>query len=208
MRSQPAPLLTTGPKNIGVKRLNWSAKYCPAPNLGPDAKKSCLWSSVYVAAHEGRFDASQNMADELIALSPGDAFLVGDLSQAARWAGKTELALGRADYGLTNDPNFADYYKWLKANALTDIEKYAESAELIDGTADVQPAFPMLRAINYVHLGKIEAANSEIAKVRAMLPAITASRWRDMTFHINPAVIDRQVADLVSAGLPRGVPGH
>lgn len=179
-------------------------KVLPRANLGPDAKKSCLWSSVYVAAHEGRFDASQKMADELLTLSPGDAFLVGDLSQAARWAGKTELALERADYGLTNDPKFGDYYKWLKANALTDIEKYEESAELMVGTADIQPGFPMLRAINYVHLGQPGAAHEEIAKVTAMLPALTASRWRDMTFHIDPGVIDRQVNDLVAAGLPRG----
>ena len=35
-----------------------------------------------------------------------------------------------------------------------------------------------------------------------MQPWLKATRWRDMTFHINPAVIDRQVADLVAAGVP------
>ena len=179
------------------------AKVLPRANLGPDAKKSCLWSSVYVSAHEGKFDKSLRRADEVIALSPGDALLVGDLSQAARFNGLTEKALERADYGLRNDPNFGDYYLLMKANALTDIEQYAESAALIAKASDFQITMPLLRAINYIHLGKADDAHSEVAKALKMQPWYTAARWRDMTFHVNPAVIDRQVADLVAAGLPQ-----
>ena len=177
-------------------------KILPRANLGPDAKKSCLWSSAYVSAHEGKFDLSLQRAEELIALSPGDAFLVGDLSQPARFSGLTDLALERADYGLKNDPNFADYYLSQKANALTDVERYAESEALMAGTADIAVNFPLLRAINYVHLKKPDDARKEVAKALAMQPTYTAARWRDFTFHIDPAVIDRQVADLVEAGLP------
>ena len=178
------------------------AKVLPRANLGPDAKKSCLWSSVYVSAHEGKFDQALRRADEVIALSPGDALLVGDLSQAARFSGLTDKALERADFGLKNDPNFADYYLMMKANALTDIEKYAESAALIEKTSDFQITMPLLRAINDVHLGKVDEAHAEVAKALKMQPWYTAERWRDMTFHIDRAVIDRQVADLVAAGLP------
>jgi TolB-like protein/class 3 adenylate cyclase len=177
-------------------------KILPRANLGPDARKSCLWSSVYVGAHEGKFDLSLKRAEELIALSPGDAFLVGDLSQPARFSGLTDLALERADYGLRNDPNFSDYYLSLKANALTDVERYAESAALMAGTSDIAVNFPLIRAINYVNLGKPEDARKEVSKALTMLPDYTAARWRDFTFHIDPAVIDRQVADLVAAGLP------
>lgn len=174
----------------------------PRANLGLDARKSCLWSSVYVSAQEGKFDAALKLADELIALSPGDAFLVGDLSQAARWSGKIDLALERAEYGLKNDPNFADFYVSLKANVFTDIEKYAESAALLNGTSDFQIFVPLLRAINFVHLGKLELAKSEVAKALAIQPDYTAARYRASTFHIDHTVIDRQVADLVVAGLP------
>ncbi|MCX7304880.1 MAG: adenylate/guanylate cyclase domain-containing protein [Hyphomicrobiales bacterium] len=177
-------------------------KILPRANLGPDARKSCLWSSVYVSAHEGKFDVALQKADELIALSPGDAFLHGDLSQAARWAGKTQLALDRAEYGINNDPNYRDYYISLKANVLTDLERYEESAVLMDGIADVQFSLPLLRAINYVNLGKLDAARGEIAKALAVFPGYKAERWRDMTFHVDRAVIDRQVADLIAAGLP------
>ena len=174
----------------------------PRANLGPDARKSCLWSSVYVSGHEGRFDAALQTAEELIALSPGDAFLVGDLSQAARWVGKTELALDRAEYGLRNDPNFGDYYIAQKANVLTDLGRYAESAALLKSTTDIMIFIPLLRAINYVNLEKLEIARSEVAKALTTQPNYTAAKWRDATFHIDLAVIDRQVADLIAAGLP------
>jgi adenylate cyclase len=137
-----------------------------------------------------------------MALAPGDAFLIGDLSNVARWSGKTERALELADYALRNDPNFADYYLSVKANVLTDIERYTESAALITGTADVVIGIPLLRAINYMHMEKSAEARSEVAKVLAMLPWYTAERWRDFEYNINPAVINRQVADLIAAGLP------
>jgi adenylate cyclase len=141
-------------------------------------------------------------ADEVIALSPGDAFLVGDLSQPARFVGDTDKALERADFGLRNDPSNGDYYRAMKAFALTDVERYTESAELVEGTADVFIGVPLLRAINFMHLGKPELARSEVRKALVGQPWYTAERWRDLTFHINPAVIDRQVADLIAAGLP------
>lgn len=172
------------------------------PSLGPDARKSGLWSFSYVAAHEGKFDKSLQSAQEVMALSPGDAFLIGDLSSAYRWHGVTDKAIELADFALRSDPNNAPYYLSMKAFVLTDLERYAESAELIEGTADFFIGIPLLRAINFVHLGRPGDARKEIDKVLAVQPWYTAARWRDMTFNINHAVIDRQVADLVKAGLP------
>lgn len=172
------------------------------PSLGPDAKKSGLWSFSYVNAHEGKFDKSLQSAQEVMALSPGDAFLIGDLSSAYRWHGMTDKAIELADFALRSDPNNAPYYLSMKAFVFTDQERYAESAKLIDGTADFFIGVPLLRAINYVNLGKSGEAHSEIGKVLAQQPWYTAARWRDMTFNIQPAVINRQVAALVKAGLP------
>ncbi len=172
------------------------------PDLKPDERKSCLWASIYVNGHEGRFDQMQRAVDEVLTLAPGDAFLVGDLSCAARWLGQTEKAFERAEYGLKNDPNFAQYYLSLKAQALTDVERYAESAAILQNTSDLTAMVPMLRAVNYMHLRKPDQAKAEVAKAKAMLPWITAVGWRDFTFHKDPAIIDRQVTDLISAGLP------
>lgn len=172
------------------------------PNLGPDAKKSGLWSFSYVAAHEGKFDLAVQSAEDVVALSPGDAFLRGDMSSAYRWHGMTDKAIAWADDALGNDPNNAHYYLSMKAFVLTDMQRYAESAALIAGTSDVFVGVPLLRAINFVNLGKPDEARKEVAKVLAQQPWYTAPRWRDLTFNIDPAVIDRQVDDLVKAGLP------
>jgi hypothetical protein len=90
----------------------------------------------------------------------------------------------------------------MKAFVLTDIGRYEESAKLIDGTADIFIGIPLLRAINFVHLGRPDDARKEIDKVLTVQPWYTAARRRDMTFNIKLAIIDRQVADLVKAGLP------
>ena len=172
------------------------------PSLGPDAKKSGLWSFSYVSAHEGSFDKSLQSAQEVMALSPGDAFLIGDLSSAYRWHGMNDKAIELADFALRSDPNNAPYYLSMKAFVFTDEERYAESAKLIDSTADFFIGVPLLRAINFVNLGKPDDAYKEIGKVLAQQPWYTAARWRDMTFNIKPDVIDRQVAALIKAGLP------
>jgi class 3 adenylate cyclase/TolB-like protein len=172
------------------------------PSLGPDAKKSGLWSFTYVTAHEGNFDKSLQSAQEVMALSPGDAFLIGDLSSAYRWRGLTDKAMELADFALRSDPNNAPYYLSMKAFVYTDRQQYVESSRLIDGTADFFVGVPLLRAINFVNLGKPDDAHKEIGKVLAQQPWYTAARWRDMTFNIDPTVIDRQVGALVKAGLP------
>lgn len=172
------------------------------PSLGPDAKKSGLWSFSYVNAHEGKFDKSLQSAEEVMALSPGDAFLIGDLSSAYRWHGMTDKAIELADFALRSDPNNAAYYLSMKAFVFTDMQRYQESAKLIDGTADFFIGIPLLRAINFVNLGKTDDARREIDKVLAQQPWYTAARWRDLTFNVDRSVIDRQVADLLKAGLP------
>ena len=34
-----------------------------------------------------------------------------------------------------------------------------------------------------------------------MIPGFTAQRWREVAFASDPAVLDRQIADLIKAGL-------
>ena len=44
------------------------------PDLKPDERKSCLWASIYVNGHEGRFDQVQREVDEVLTLAPGAPF--------------------------------------------------------------------------------------------------------------------------------------
>ena len=61
---------------------------------------------------------------------------------------------------------------------------------------------PLLRAINAVRLDLPEEAKAEIGKALEMQPGFTAEQWRKVAFASDPAVIERQIADLVKAGLP------
>ena len=58
-------------------------------------------------------------------------------------------------------------------------------------------------AIALVRLGRIDKARAE---VRAYLgkndPKFTGGAWRTAWFYSDPAIVDREVADLATAGLP------
>ena len=59
-----------------------------------------------------------------------------------------------------------------------------------------------MKAINAIHMGNPEQAGREVEKIRKMDPDYTAQTWRETTFASDQKLIDRQVADLIEAGLP------
>lgn len=80
--------------------------------------------------------------------------------------------------------------------------KVGEPAKLVKGTLDVFSGVPLLRAINFVDLDKLEKASEEIAEVTGQQPWYTAECWRGLIFDVDQRVVDSQVQDLIKAGLP------
>ena len=62
---------------------------------------------------------------------------------------------------------------------------------------------PLNIAIDLVRLGRIDEAK---AQVKLMLekndPKFTQAKWRQGYFYSDPSIVEREVADLATAGLP------
>ena len=169
--------------------------------LTPMEKKLAHWLFAYVHAFEGDINSAEKEAEVAVALSPYDAFLTGDCSQFHIYAGNYDSAIAWADFAIKNDPAFLAYYAIYKGWAETAAGRYAESRETMKDSGDFMVNAPLLRAINAVRLGLIEEAKLEIAKAELIIPGFTSERWREIAYASDPAVLDRQIADLVKAGL-------
>lgn len=160
------------------------------------------WLLAYANLVEREPENALREAEAAIALAPNDAFLVGTLAEVAASAGDYDKAVSWADFGIRNDPANA-LLRFLKGFVLTAGGRYQESDEAMKTLGDWFAGIPLVRSINAVNLGKIDEAKSQMKKALELDPSSTAEKWRQLTF-FEDNVLDRQVSDLVTAGLPKG----
>lgn len=126
--------------------------------------------------------------------------MVGVLAEVAVASGDIDKAVSWADFGIRNDPASA-ILSYLKGFALTAGGRYQESDEAMKALGDWFASIPLVRSINAVNLGNIYEAKSQTKKALELDPSLTAEKWRKITF-VDDDVLDRQVSDLIKAGLP------
>ncbi|WP_077381722.1 adenylate/guanylate cyclase domain-containing protein [Mesorhizobium prunaredense] len=170
--------------------------------LSPLEKKLAHYLFAYVHTLEGDLQAAVQEAELAVALAPNDAFLRGDCSQFHTFVGNYDKAIDWADFAIRNDPALIAMYAMYKGWAETAAERYVESRETMKEIGDVFVNAPLLRAINAVRLGLPDEAKAEIGKALRMIPGFTAHRWHEIAFASDPAILNRQIADLIAAGLP------
>jgi hypothetical protein len=59
-----------------------------------------------------------------------------------------------------------------------------------------------MQAIVLKRLGRTEEAAAQLQKGLAFDPDFTQAKWRELFFYSDPAIVEREVADLASLGLP------
>jgi adenylate cyclase len=170
--------------------------------LGPFELKQGHWLSAYARVFEGDVTGALNEAKQAVALAPYEAFLIGDCSQFQAYAGHYDEAIAWADLAFSRDPSSQAFYAMNKGLAQTAAGRYEQSRESLREAGDGYLPVLMLRMINAVRLGLPDEAKAEAQKAAAIKPEITASYWRYISFSNDPKIIHRQIADLVSAGLP------
>jgi Flp pilus assembly protein TadD len=60
----------------------------------------------------------------------------------------------------------------------------------------------LLSAASYVRLGRLDEARVAVAKALELHPGISLAKVRPNYAYSDPALLDRQLADLAKAGLP------
>ncbi|MBP2238440.1 TolB-like protein/class 3 adenylate cyclase [Sinorhizobium kostiense] len=169
-------------------------------NLSPLERKMGHWLLAYANLVERDFENALREAEAAIALAPNDAFMVGTLAEVPAAAGDIDKAVSWTDFGSRNDP--ANVILALtKGWALTIGGRYRESDEAMKALGDWFATIPLVRAINAVNLGEVDEAKRHVKKALALDPSWTAEKWRTATF-VDADVLDRQVSNLIKAGLP------
>ncbi len=169
-------------------------------NLSPLERKMGHWLLAYANLVERHSKDALREAEAAIALAPNDAFMVGMLAEVGAAAGDIDKAVSWADFGIRNDPA-NPMLAFMKGFVLTASGRYQESDESVKALGDWFAGIPLVRSINAVNLGKIEEAKSQTKKALELDPSWTAEKWRQLTF-FDADVLDRQVSDLIKAGLP------
>ncbi len=174
------------------------------PTLSPMERRAGHYLSAFVRMTERKFAEAVIEADDAIRLSPYDAQMLGALSQILVAAGKPAQALewiDRAEARQAASPQTSQELAFYRGWALAVQGKLEESlsALKIDQTDFFSP---LMQAIVLKRLGRTEEAAAQLQKGLAFDPDFTQAKWRELFFYSDPAIVEREVADLASLGLP------
>ena len=163
-----------------------------------------IWSA-FIAVTEREFERALSEAEAAIELSPYDAYWLAVLSQISIMAGKPAQALEWIDRAASLDTNpetsgeIAFYRGW----ALAVEGKLEDSlAALENDHREEQRDTSLMQAIVLNRLGRTEEAAAKLKAALAMDPKFTQATWRELYVYSDPAIVEREVADLASLGLP------
>ena len=174
-----------------------------ANNLSPQVKRLAHWLFAQVLTTEGDFDRAATEAEAALALAPYDSSLIADLSGVLIACGKPDKALEWIDAATIRDPGSARDMTYNRGLALRILGKYEDSIAAFRQANYPDSDTRIHLAIALVRLGRIDEARAE---VRAYLgkndPKFTGGAWRTAWFYSDPSIVDREVADLATAGLP------
>jgi hypothetical protein len=59
----------------------------------------------------------------------------------------------------------------------------------------------IFKVIALARLDRLDEAKTEVANALKMDPSITRKKWRELSFYSDPAIVEREIADLAKAGL-------
>ncbi len=174
------------------------------PTLSPMERRAGHYLSAFVRVTERKFADAVGEADDAVRLSPYDAQMLGALSQILIAAGKPAQALewiDRAEARQAASPQTSQELAFYRGWALAVQDKLEESLSALK--IDQTDVFsPLMQAIVLKRLGRTEEAVAQLQKGLTFDPDFTQAKWRELFFYSDPAILEREVADLASLGLP------
>jgi TolB-like protein/class 3 adenylate cyclase len=172
-------------------------------DLSPLERRLCHWLFANVSMTERDFERALAEAETAKRLAPYDAWMNADLSVVLLAAGRPMQAVEELDAAGARDPANAAYYNGLKAWALEIAGRPEESLAASKSGFLYGNMLPLVKAIVFVRLGRSEEARAEVRKALDMEPSSTQAKWREANFYSDPSILERELDDLASAGLPQ-----
>jgi adenylate cyclase len=170
-------------------------------NLSPHTRRLAHWLMAFVRCQEGDSERALDEAEAAIALAPYDAFMLGALSQIPIMAGRPDQAIDWLTKASARNPHNQKVYNFRRGWAYY-VQGHHEKSieEMKNGPKWVD--VPVFLASCYFRLGRAEEARAEVKKALEIDPKFSQTKLRAKYFYSDPAILERQVADLAAAGLP------
>jgi TolB-like protein len=166
----------------------------------PQARRLGHWAMAWTQQMKGDLPRALAEAKAAIALAPYDTYMVGDLAAILAMAGEPGDAVALLENMRSRNPNFQDYWELALAYYLAGDDERAIDAALKHRLVSLDRY--VLLASSYVRLGHMDEARAAIEKLLELNPQFTQDDLKDNYLYSDPAILQRQAADLGKAGLP------
>jgi len=134
-------------------------------------------------------------------INPNDADLLADFADFLVYCGRTEEALECCQRAIRLNPNCPDWYWWNLGFTQFHLGRYEEALESLEQMTTPGPARRLLAA-TYAHLGRFDAARSEVQEFMKLAPSFSIREWAKTEPYTDPNELERYVSGLRKAGLP------
>jgi tetratricopeptide (TPR) repeat protein len=172
-----------------------------APGVSPKAQQIGHWTLAIVRSSEGDFERAKAEARVAIELAPYDAFMLASLAQIQIMAGSPDRALDWLAKAADRDPGNHELINYRLGWAYVVQGEYEKAIAALKGGPDMVDV-PLLLAISYIRLDRLDEARAAAKKALELDPQFTQAKWREGYFYSDSSILERQLADLGKAGLP------
>ena len=169
--------------------------------LTPQVARLAHMLMAWVHVEERSFEQAIVEAEKAKALAPNDAGTSGFLATALILSGRPDQGIEWSKEALAADPASRSWMNYRFGLAYS-LKGEDESSVAALEEAPEWPDILLLRAIGLMRLGRTEEAQVLYDRAREANPAFTQATWRQGYFYSDPAIVERQVADLAKLGLP------
>jgi TolB-like protein/Flp pilus assembly protein TadD len=121
-------------------------------------------------------DAAISAYERALVLNPNDADLMSDMADALAHCHRSEEAIALLKNAMRLNPFYPDQYLWHLGGAFFNLQRYEDAIQTLHGMQNPTEGRRLLAA-SYGHLGRIEEARTEAAKVLQAHPDFSLDRW-------------------------------
>jgi tetratricopeptide (TPR) repeat protein len=151
-----------------------------------------------------RHDQAVAELEKTITLDPNNADWQADLAYILLWAGRPKEAFGLTRKAMRLNPLYPPYYLFHLGHAHFLTSEYEEAVAAFKRVYNRNPDFWPARAYlaaSYVHLGQIEKAQAEVAKLEGLSPDLSLEVWRERLPYKDRTALEHLLDPLQKAGM-------
>lgn len=161
------------------------------------------WDLAFVYLNTCRFELALEEYKKAVALNPNDADLLSEMAEMLVFAGEPDRALEQLREAMLRNPFHPDWYCWVLAWALFNVERYEESLAELDRMNRPPQHVDLLRAAIQIKRGDVPKAEAALGRFLTARPGWTIAKERIRCTFQRPEDEQRWLGALADVGLPR-----